>query len=288
MTVLKYYNGTAWVELPVQGPKGDTGATGADGAGLPEVYVGPDAPTPRGNYLLWVDNDALSVNPFVDGPGNLLSGFWAEDPSWVERPTVSGSKVSTWRNAGGGAAVQATSANQPTWVSPITAMNSRAGVQFGTSLWLSQDVVDKAVPYWVAVICRMDDTVRTNSRNVLGTGAGAGAGVGTRSSTGNWAVNTGAVLDSGLAADTAPHLVVGQMQTSGQVSVDGVIKASGTAGGTALSWLTLGIDNTAGTVGSNIWPGSIHFVGIYSVDPRTDPRWTSILALATACGVVFP
>lgn len=291
MTQLKYWNGTAWVELPIQGPKGDTGPagpTGADGVGLPEVYVGPDAPTPRNNYLLWVDNDALNINPFVDGPANLLSGFWAEDPSWVERPTVSGSKVSTWRNAGGGAAVQATSANQPTWVSPIAALNNRAGIQFGTaSQRLLQDVTDKAVAYWVVAIFRMDDITTGTIRPIMGIGNGTG-GIGMAAG-GAWYADSGAVLSSGLAATTAPHLIVAQMNgASGQIAVDGVIKASGAVGSASLTYLSMGCTNNAGGTLTGVWPGSIHFLGIYAVDPRTDPRWNSIIALAAACGVVFP
>jgi len=55
-----------------------------------EVFIGPEAPSPRGSYVVWIDNNALAVNPFVDGPGNLLHGFWAADPSWTDKPPVSG------------------------------------------------------------------------------------------------------------------------------------------------------------------------------------------------------
>jgi Collagen triple helix repeat (20 copies) len=262
-----------------------TSMVGPAGAGIPEVWVGPDAPTPRNNYLIWIDNNALAVNPFVDGPGSLLHGFWAEDPNWTDRP-VDGAKVSSWRNQGGGAAVQATSVNQPTFVSSVAALGGRAGVQFGTGFGLVQDVTDKTVPYWVVGIVRLD-SASTPSRAWMGMGV-ANGGMGLRSTTNNWFASAGTVLDANQGPDTLPHLIVGQLNTAGQIAMDGQIKNSGTTGTTSLTYLSIGCDNAAGVRGSLIWPGSIHFLAVYSVDPRTDVRWGAITALAQACGVVIP
>lgn len=69
MPVLRYWTGSAWVDL--------------GGGGPTEVYVGTAAPSPRNTEVLWVDTDepSLSVNYFYAAE---LTGPWnpAYVPAW--------------------------------------------------------------------------------------------------------------------------------------------------------------------------------------------------------------
>jgi hypothetical protein len=45
------------------GAPGPTGPAGPAGVGIPEVWIGTDAPTPRDGYTIWVDTDASLAVP---------------------------------------------------------------------------------------------------------------------------------------------------------------------------------------------------------------------------------
>jgi hypothetical protein len=45
-----------------QGPPGVAGPTGAPGFGGPEVFIGPTAPVPRNDLIVWVDSDAPGLS----------------------------------------------------------------------------------------------------------------------------------------------------------------------------------------------------------------------------------
>jgi hypothetical protein len=74
MTALKYWDAATgtWKFIGnVQGPTGLTGAQGPQGIqGIPgpatlETYIGTAAPSPRGDYTVWVDTDEPDPDPLA-------------------------------------------------------------------------------------------------------------------------------------------------------------------------------------------------------------------------------
>jgi hypothetical protein len=64
MTSLKFWDGFQWIEIGsvpgpqgIQGIQGPQGVVGPAGPSTLETWVGPNAPSPRGDYTVWVDTD---------------------------------------------------------------------------------------------------------------------------------------------------------------------------------------------------------------------------------------
>lgn len=56
---------TGWQDIAVQGPPG-----------LPQAYVGPSAPSPRGEYVMWVDTDEPEPSTPMGPAGGDLQGTY--------------------------------------------------------------------------------------------------------------------------------------------------------------------------------------------------------------------
>jgi hypothetical protein len=105
MTAVKFWDAAAgqWVMIgAVQGPQGPQGAQGIQGiqgvAGPPtlETWVGPSAPSPRGDYTVWIDTDDSEVVPIPDtlnlgyARWNTASNHGAATAAWYAWATPDG------------------------------------------------------------------------------------------------------------------------------------------------------------------------------------------------------
>lgn len=66
MTAFKYWDSatSSWKVLgAVQGPVGPPGPAGGPGPATLETHIGPSAPSPRGDYTLWLDTDEPDPTP---------------------------------------------------------------------------------------------------------------------------------------------------------------------------------------------------------------------------------
>lgn len=217
-------------------------------------------------------------NPVTDGP-LPVHAFWAG----AQRLT-NDVPMSTWPNSvGGGNYTNTAGTDQPLY--KATDLNGQPALLFdGTDDVLTCDVSDVAQPFYLVVIGKSDKVYSTR-HNIVGTISSANFGVG-KDSGGQWFINMGtAFLNSVEMAGYNPFLLTFKANsTTSEIQYGTSTSTAGLTGTNPVGHLRLGAGGLTATPGS-WWSGYLAFVGIYTSDPRLDPKWPKILEFARACGV---
>ena len=225
---------------------------------------------------------APSFNPLTGWTTDPVHAVWASDPLWT--PPADGGAVSSWRNGGsvGGDLVQATGSWQPTYDASLAAYNNQPVVTFdGADDVLVANTADLTQPFWLVLVGHTSavttqgfvgvGVVSTNRR--FGTNATAG---------GKWALALGGEIKGG-GLDSNPHLLFAQANgASSLITVDGASVATGDAGTTGITHLSLGAGNANGLTFGGYLTGGIALALVFNTDPTAQAEWASFKAWVTS------
>lgn len=223
-----------------------------------------------------------SFDPLTSWTTDPVHGVWASDPLWV--PPADGGAVSSWRNGGsvGGDLVQATGSARPTYDAVNPLYNGKPTVYFNADDALGVDVADIAQPVYLVVVgaCAADGA----SRRIIGGVTSMGV-----TSAGAYLVQAGSNVLAGTATSD-PHLWLGKLNgASSSITIDETLVASGNAGASALTFLSVGAYNNGSGAYSNFSVGDVALALVFTTDPTALPEWATFVAwVEDYYGVPFP
>lgn len=177
---------------------------------------------------------------------------------------------------------QTTGSRQPTYDAANSSYNNAAVVTFdGADDVLVANTADLTQPFWLVLVGHTSavttqgfvgvGVVSTNRR--FGTNATAG---------GKWALAlSGEIMGGGL--DSNPHLLFAQANgASSLITVDGASVATGDAGTTGITHLSLGAGNANGSTFGGYLTGGIALALVFNTDPTAQAEWASFKAWVTS------
>jgi hypothetical protein len=213
----------------------------------------------------------------IDGTTFLDADFESANPN-VSQFTESSSNALTVKVISSIDPAQATGSKQPTYDAANAAYNNAAVVTFdGADDVLVANTADLTQPFWLVLVGHTSavttqgfvgvGVVSTNRR--FGTNATAG---------GKWALAlSGEIIGGGL--DSNPHLLFAQANgASSLITVDGASVATGDAGTTGITHLSLGAGNANGSTFGGYLTGGIALALVFNTDPTLQPEWADFEA----------
>ncbi len=205
------------------------------------------------------------------------NAWWAEGPRMAALGLSDAAAVSTWPDEIGSEDLTQTGANRPTYRTAGT-INSVPAVRGDGSQYLNRtqgSFTGLAQPDTVVVVAKYA-TLMNTSDPYLFDGAGSTRQIltGRYSNISVWLIYAGTIVH-GAASNTSPHLWLGYFNGASSVGqIDGTQVSSGNFGGSNLDGMALFTNSTFDFKAS----ADIAFVGLFSGDVRTDPKWSDFKA----------
>lgn len=217
----------------------------------------------------------------IDGTTFLDADFESATPN-VSQFTESSSNALTVTINSSIDQKQTTGSRQPTYDAANSSYNNAAVVTFdGADDVLVANTADLTQPFWLVLV---GHTSAVTTQGFVGVGVvstyrrfGTIATAG-----GKWALAlSGEITGGGL--DSNPHLLFAQANgASSLITVDGASVATGDAGTTGITHLSLGAGNANGSTFANFLTGGIALALVFNTDPTAQAEWADFTAWVTS------
>lgn len=274
----KFYlsdDGSTWTQLGTTQTYASTAAGNSNTTGITIGQAAVSAVGHAGTIHRVIAKDGIDGTTFLD------ADFESATPN-VSQFTESSSNALTVTINSSIDQKQTTGSRQPTYDAANSSYNNAAVVTFdGADDVLVANTADLTQPFWLVLVGHTSavttqgfvgvGVVSTNRR--FGTNATAG---------GKWALAlSGEIIGGGL--DSNPHLLFAQANgASSLITVDGASVATGDAGTTGITHLSLGAGNANGSTFGGYLTGGIALALVFNTDPTAQAEWASFKAWVTS------